>query len=121
MRAIATVLIVVLVMALSPAEVEQRGWLRVWQEGNAQQWLDPQSVVEKAGLLRADSVFFPEVGEPVTYRSLYRLAEGDYQDLDADGEPLHEWRSLADDPFNQAVFEAASRWARTRTRLADPA
>lgn len=121
MRAIAALLIVVLVMVLSPAEVEQRGWLRVWQEGSAQQWLDPQSIAEQSGVLRADSVFFPEVGEPVTYRSQYRLAEGDYRDLDPQGQPLHDWRSLADDPFNQAVFEAASRWARAHTPLTNPA
>lgn len=121
MRAIATVLIVVLMMALSPAEAEQLGWLRVWQEGTAQQWLDPQSITEQAGLLRADSVFFPEVGEPVTYRSQYRLAEGDYRDLDPQGHPLHNWQSLADDPFNQAVFEAARRWVRIQPTTSKPA
>lgn len=121
MRAIVALSILVLLMVLNPAELEQQGWLRVWQEGSAQQWLDPQSIAEHAGLLRADSLFFPEAGEPVTYRSQYRLEEGDYRDLDAQGQPLHEWRSLADDPFNQAVFEAASRWARTHATLTDPA
>lgn len=113
MRSRVAVLLLVLVMALSPIEVEQLGWLRVWQEGNAQQWLDPHSITTQAGLLRADSVFFPEAGEPVIYRSQYRLAESDYRDLDAQGQPLHDWRSMADDPFNQAVFEAASRWVRS--------
>lgn len=113
MHAIAGLLLLVVIMTLTPADAEQLGWLRVWQEGSAQQWLNPHSIHQDAERLTADSVFFPEVGEPVTYRSQYRLPERDYRDLDEQGQPLHDWRSLADDPFNQAVLEAAERWVRS--------